>query len=367
MKVTLFALLITACGYLLARTPQTEGAPPAKPVVAVAPFENKTGGVTSGETSQVVDNYTESRYAEERQSTRSMDHDKREHDIAARGKMSEESGNRRRSREAELEREHKREHTHDEVQDYNRSRGYSQTRQLNVIPSSSSSCQLPDVAADVATDAVSEALADSGRVRVAEYRGEDGEDAGVDYVLKGSINNYSVRNDISMAYGVRRWKNTVTVGLNMKLIKVSNQEVVATKMMSEKVSRNIPQGVILKDGLNDDWEDLLRQAISSAVPKFIDAVEIDSYSPATASSSASMVTFEVNSMPMGAEVEYNHTYVGNTPCTVKAPAVPGILRITLAGYEPWEKRVIPDADMRISPRLRKSSSGTSERHAADQE
>lgn len=385
MKITLFALFITVCGCLLAQTPQTEAAPPAKPVVAVAPFDNRTGGVTSGETSQVVENYTEHRHAKETQHVHSTDYDKREHDIAARGRVSGEStswhgtprwgGSDRKSREAELEHKHKHEHAHRDDQDYTQERGYDQTRQLNVIPSTSSSCQLPEIAADVATDAVNEALASSGRVRVVSCGGGDwGElGGGVDYVLKGSINSYNVKNDVSMVYGVRRWKNTVTVGLNMKLIKVSNREVVASKMLSEKVTRNIPQGVILKDGLNDDWEELLRTAIGSAVPKFIDAVEIDSYVPTaassstTASSSATMVSFEVSSRPLGADVEYNHSYVGNTPCTVKAPAVPGILRITLDGYEPWEKRVIPDADMNISPQLKKSSGGTPDREAADQE
>lgn len=389
MKVTLFALLATACGCLLAQMPQTttasEGISPAKPVIAVSSFQNNTGEVTSGEASQVVENYTEHRYANESQHVHSTDYDRREHDIAAKGRVSGEStswhgtprwgGSDRKSREAELKHKHEHEHAHRDDQDYKQSRGYDQTRQINVIPSTSSSCRLPEVAGIVATNAVSEALADSGRVRVTSCADGDWRrlGAGVDYILEGSINSYNVKNDVSMVYGVRRWKNTVSVTLNMKLIKASNREVVADKTVSERMSRNIPQGVLLKDGLNDDWEELLRKAIGSAVPKFIDAAEIDSYVPTpsssdtTASSPATVVSFEVNSMPMGAEVEYNHSYVGNTPCTVKAPAVPGILRVTLAGYEPWEKRVIPDADMRISPKLRRSGSGTSARPTADQE
>ncbi len=235
---------------------------------------------------------------------------------------------------------------------------------------------LPATAADIATSAAIAALTNSGRVRVkrlspsAEAQIKKIKQGGgggklsrvgsdVDYVLEGSINSYNVKDENSVAYGVRRRKRTVTVGMSMTLTKVSNSEIVDSKEMSERVARNIPQGVEPRGSDDDgDWEELLRNAIGSAVPKFIDSAEIDSYSSATGSSPAPMISFEVKSVPTGAEVEYNHSYVGKTPCTVTAPAVPGILRVTRVGWEPWERRVTPTTDG-ILVELQRSRKGKS--------
>ena len=230
--------------------------------------------------------------------------------------------------------------------------------------------QLPDVAAEIATNAVKEALAHCGKFRVVDYsplvefqinekrkkensNGYVVSDSNpVDYLLVGSINNYRVKNEKSVVYGVQRWRNTVTVSMDVKLIQVPSQEVIASKTMSEKLTRDIPEGVTEIEGLNDDWEEPLRKAISSAVPKFIASINIATNS-GEASSTAEPVTFEVKSTPEGADVEYNDSFVGNTPCTVTAPAAPGILRVSLAGYKTWEKKLTPSENMRISPILQK--------------
>lgn len=232
-----------------------------------------------------------------------------------------------------------------------------------------SGLRLPDVATEVATNAVKEALARCGKFRVVDYsplveyeinekRKKEQSNGyviantdSVDYLLVGSINNYRVQNEKSVVYGVKRWRNTVTVSLDVRLIHASSQEVIASKTMSEKLSRDIPEGVEI-DGLNDDWEEPLRKAISAAVPKFITSINIASDS-GDVSNVAEPVTFEVKSTPDGADVEYNDSFVGNTPCSVTAPASPGILRISMAGYKTWEKKLTPSENMRICPILQK--------------
>lgn len=326
MKTMLFALLATVSGCLAAQAPSTIAVPAGdatpKPIVAVSTFENNTGDTISREVG---------RYE---------------------GKESSRIGNSEQNKQEEL-------------------------RLSRIVPSSR--LRLPDVSAEVATSAVGEALINSGKVRVADLspsvqsqisemlRNGDSDwqkiSTNMDYLVVGSINSYNVKNEVSTAYGVERWKNTVTVSLSMKLFKVSSKELVASKTLQERVVRNMPHGVIWQEGLNDDWQELLCQAINSAVPKFIDAIEM---APGDATTASPMVSFDVKSMPTGADVEYNNNFVGNTPCTITVPAAPGVLRVTLAGYEPWEKRLIPNSSMQINPTLQKiKKTGKGQSHRKD--
>lgn len=331
------------------------GASSAKPTIAVLTFENNTGKAVSR---------VKSRYPER---LRLDSWDRKNMRRPSEGVLS--FGSRLRQRPLEVgapsemqlpdmvEDGTTNENYPEEVEDAG---GYDGRRNRPAMQPSSGR-RLPDTAVDIAISAATAALTNSGRVRVKELSasardqiikiigqggggGKSRVGSDVDYVLAGSINSYNVNVESSVAYGVRRRKSTVTVGLSMKLIKVSNTEIVDSEVMSERVARNIPQGVVGQGGSDDDWEELLRNAIGSAVPKFIDSAEIDSYSSATGSSPAPMISFEVKSVPPGAEVEYNHSYVGKTPCTVTAPAVPGILRVTRVGWEPWERRMTPTTD-----------------------
>lgn len=314
MKTIIFALLGIASSCVFAQTAMSRNSD--KPAIAVPIFENKTGGlVTRKSSSDHVD---------------VIEVERREDQIRAKRTVS--------------------------------NNGTMDVPQAGL--------QLPDVAAEIATNAVKEALARCGKFRVVDYsplvefqinekRKKENSNGyvvsdlnPVDYLLVGSINNYRVKNEKSVVYGVQRWRNTVTVSMDVKLIQVPSQEVIASKTMSEKLTRDIPEGVTEIEGLNDDWEEPLRKAVSSAVPKFIASINIATNS-GEASSTAEPVTFEVKSTPEGADVEYNDSFVGNTPCTVTAPATPGILRVSLAGYKTWEKKLTPNENMRISPVLEK--------------
>ena len=324
MKTTLIAMMGLASTCLLAQTPGTIMVAPTKPQIAVPIFQNKTGGSVS--------RVAAGQYTEKRGSGSS--------DVPTGQPVSSDTGN------------------WNDVPE----------RKIEAVPSSG--LRLPEAATEIATNAVKEALTNSGKFTVVDYsplvemeidskRTKEHVDgyrvsanSGIEYLLVGSINNYRVRNEKSVVYGVRHWRNTVTVSMDMKLLRASTQEVIASKTMSEKLTRDIPQGVTEMEGLNDDWEEPLRMAIESAVPKFIASINVEG-STGTMTPAAPTVDFEVNSTPDGADVEYNNSFVGNTPCTVKAPAAPGILRVSLAGYEPWEKRVTPSAGMRISPKLQK--------------
>lgn len=237
--------------------------------------------------------------------------------------------------------------------------------------------KLPDIAAEVATDATTSAVASMGKWRVlsrstptlkmidseALFQGTGAvkeaassfaalKQMDASYLLLGRINRFRVDETKGVAYGVRRWQVVTSISMDLQLIDVNTSEIVAGRQMSERIVMRVPEGVESITGIYD-WEEALRAAVSKAVPAFMASVQSGS-TPDVIQAAAPSVTLEVNSTPAGADVEFNGTFLGNTPCNVSLPAVPGVLSITAAGYEPWAKRLTPNSSMKINPTLQKT-------------
>lgn len=64
-----------------------------------------------------------------------------------------------------------------------------------------------------------------------------------------------------------------------------------------------------------------------------------------------VVDVEIASDPPGADVLVDGIFRGNTPCTLKLPVHAVVLRLERRGHEAWERKVVPDAGMKIKPVL----------------
>ena len=238
--------------------------------------------------------------------------------------------------------------------------------------------KLPDVAAEVATDATTAALIESRRWRILTrstpaLRSLDAEklfqgtgsqieatqafralqQADATYLLLGRINRFRVDETKGVAYGVRRWQVVTSVSMDLQLLDVKTGEIIAIRPMNERLVMSIPEGVTSMTGMYD-WEEALRAAVNSAVPKFLASVQ----STPTADivqTNAPMVSFEVCSTPERASVLFNGNFVGTTPCQISVPAALGVLSIIQPGYEPWEMRLVPNPSMKINPVLREKT------------
>ena len=235
---------------------------------------------------------------------------------------------------------------------------------------------LPEVANEVATDACTNALTATHRFRILTRstpavkmidveRAFQGTGAGTEatkafqtlielnakYLLLGRINRFRVDETKAVAYGVRRWQVVTSISMDLQLINVNSQEIIAGREMSKRIVMSIPESVTTITGIYD-WEAVLREAVSQAVPEFINSVQTG-VSAEAGQEVVDKVTVNVASTPAGADVEFDGVYYGNTPCQVDLPAKPGMLSISAAGYEPWEKRLVPNNKMNIAPVLRK--------------
>ncbi len=237
--------------------------------------------------------------------------------------------------------------------------------------------RLPDNAGLIAADAATDAISKTGKFRLLsrstpvlrmldqerKYAGTNGvdagsafqvlEDMGATYVLYGSINNFRISQNKGYAYGVRRWQVVTSINLDLKLVNVKDNEIVSSRNTAKKIILNIPEGMTEVESIYD-WEEALRSAVSAAVPEFLKDVKTG-FAASSGQMAAETVEVSVGSTPAGADIEFNGHFVGNTPARVKLPAQPGTLTITLAGYQPWSKKLIPSEGMNINPTLGKQS------------
>lgn len=236
--------------------------------------------------------------------------------------------------------------------------------------------QLPEISAEIATDATTSSIAAMGKWRVlsrstpslkaidaeALFQGTGAvreaaasftalKQMDAAYLLLGRINRFRVDETKGTAYGVRRWQVVTSVSMDLQLLDVNSGEIITGRQMSERVVMRVPEGVDTITAIFD-WEEVLRAAVNKAVPAFMASVQSGPM-PDVIQAAAPSVTIEVNSTPEGADVEFNGSYLGNTPCQITVPAVPGVLSITAPGYEPWMKRLTPNASMKVKPILQK--------------
>ena len=155
---------------------------------------------------------------------------------------------------------------------------------------------------------------------------------------------------------MRRWQVVTSISMDLQLINVKSQEIVAGREMSKRSVVNIPEGVTSTSGMYD-WEKVLREAVKLAVPEFIDYAK-KGMTLESSPSAAEQVEVNVTSTPAGADVEFDGVFYGNTPCRILLPAKMGVLSISAGGYEPWQKRLVPNGKMNIAPVLKKRPDAT---------
>jgi hypothetical protein len=109
------------------------------------------------------------------------------------------------------------------------------------------------------------------------------------------------------------------------------------------------------DAINKDWvvhgSAMLAAAAAAAQPK---AVEVQPISTATAISTAKL---SVGSVPDGADIEVDGSFVGNTPSDIDVAAGDHMISIKKVGFKDWTKNVKVSAgsNIHIHPELEKNA------------
>jgi curli biogenesis system outer membrane secretion channel CsgG len=231
--------------------------------------------------------------------------------------------------------------------------------------------KLPDGAAEIAADVVSQTLTDSGKFRVlnratASLKQVDGERAfsvtsgedlasqikvyrecNAQYLVSGAISNFRVDERAAEAYGVQRRVVNTRVTLDLRVVDVTTGEIAYQASPKKVVTLQIPEGVTQITDIYD-WESTLRSAIGESAKEMVPHMARGTGAVADA---PEQVEIQVESTPVGADIIIDNDFVGNTPAKVKVAKGRHTLKIERQGYQGWEKSIMADAGMKIAPHL----------------
>ena len=173
-------------------------------------------------------------------------------------------------------------------------------------------------------------LAGSGLVDNGQSAIQIGKLLGADLLITGSIVAYREHSVEFHGYGLNTKKILTEMTVSIKVLDVTSGQIVLASLFGDQVEKE--DSGFLKTSGGDPSRILLTKVLQSTVNHLTKEI-------GTAKSTAATVEVSFISNPEGADLEINAVYYGSTP--LKLQLNPGLhrVRISLAGYVPWEKTI----------------------------
>jgi len=176
---------------------------------------------------------------------------------------------------------------------------------------------------------------------------------GARYLATGEVIDITERVTEFRGYGIYAKKTTVSVTVGLRIVDAERGTIffidqnVAVEELPIETTNMKTSGEIYCI-----YQNLMKQAILKSIDGIRQKViAITPEAPKT----PKMILVSINSEPIGADVEINGIFYGNTPCEL--PLEEGkVLEITisLGGYNPWTKKVLISPALKINAKLNKS-------------
>lgn len=185
-----------------------------------------------------------------------------------------------------------------------------------------------------------------------KYAIELGRMLGARYLAMGNVIDISTRTTEFRGYGITTRRSFVSVTLGLRVVDAERGTVFFTDQVT--LSReSVPlefAGVRTSDGGQATLQNLMAEGIKRLVGRF--SQKIAQAAPQV-SSPAKMVQVSIASIPSGADVEIGGIFYGNTPCELSLEEGKVLeITVSLAGYEPWVKKVLIRPGLAITATLR---------------
>lgn len=170
------------------------------------------------------------------------------------------------------------------------------------------------------------------------------------YLVTGALSSFRVDERKATAYGVQRHLVSTRISMDLRAVDVPTGEVVYHASPRKTVNIQIPEGVSQVTDIYD-WEAVLRNAIEEASKEMI--LQMAKVTGASLEG-LETVTIHVGSSPEGADIIMDGDFVGNTPSDVTIEKGRHVLRVERQGYQPWERRINAVNGFKASAILEKS-------------
>lgn len=175
---------------------------------------------------------------------------------------------------------------------------------------------------------------------------------GARYLAVGNIMDISYRTTKFQGYGITTRRSFVSVTLGLRVIDAERGTVVFTDQIT--LSReNLPfefSSVQISGGAMKTLGELLNKGINRLAGRLNQRMAVVVAQPVPP---VGKVKIKLDSIPSGADVEIGGIFWGNTPCELFLEDGKVMeITISLAGYDPWVKKVLIRPDLEIVATLR---------------
>lgn len=169
---------------------------------------------------------------------------------------------------------------------------------------------------------------------------------GANYLITGALNNITEEEYTFEGYGVKTTKTDIMLDVSIKMINVNTGTIELAGLYSASQS--------FQDSKPSKMTSIVRNLLKNTYRQFInDANEILT-EPVEENET---VKVQFMSTPAGADIEIDGIYMGSTPATIPFQKGVHTVRISMAGYESWEKKVMFFEGLKVNPTLGKEKGG----------
>lgn len=167
-----------------------------------------------------------------------------------------------------------------------------------------------------------------------------GRQIGAKYLLTGRVISMDSEQKHFEGYGVSTTNTIVRLSVSVRILDVESGRIeFSTRTQSQQVFN---EGGGLRVESSNPYAPLSEEAAVNIVAAIQNSGKFDAARGNNAGTTATprMVSVSLSSQPEGADVEIDGVFYGNTGSTLKVPEGLRRIRITLAGYQPWEKQAM---------------------------
>src|SRR5262245_27239234 len=174
-----------------------------------------------------------------------------------------------------------------------------------------------------------------------------GKMSGASVLVTGSLLKVDAEKKGFNGFGISTGSSQTTATIRVRAYNVEKGTLVYSTTASGSASSF--RTSVGSMGKSDEASAAIEEAMKSLAKDEKFRVIFASIAPQTAK-----IRTEVAPVPENCDIEINGVYQGSTPATLDfAPGTTVTIKLSKAGYLPWEKTVAPAAGMRIAPELEK--------------
>lgn len=181
---------------------------------------------------------------------------------------------------------------------------------------------------------------------------------GARYILTGRVISLGSEEKTFSGYGVNTRNTILSMSVSIRIMDTQTGSVSFSNRTQAQRTINESGGLNVRS--NTAYSGLAEEAAIQLVNAITTSGKFNQNDVSDKSTAPSLVEVSVNSDPVGADVEVNGIFYGNAGNVLRLPEGLQSVKISLAGYEPWEKKVMLTNGFSLTATLAKENAKTGE-------